>query len=78
MSKVFMDGGSGINIIFSSTLHAMNHSLTNLALSDTTFHGIVPGKSILSLGKIALDFLFENPDNFRPKKIEFQAQEDGV
>ena len=28
MSKVFMDGGSGINLIFASTLQAMSRSLT--------------------------------------------------
>ena len=30
MSKVFMDGGSGLNLIFATTLRAMNISLTNL------------------------------------------------
>ena len=47
MSKVFMDGGSGINLIFTSTLQVMSRSLMNLAPSDTTFHGIVPGKLVL-------------------------------
>jgi hypothetical protein len=47
MSWVFMDGGSGINIIFADTLCNMNRSLTNLLHSDTTFHGIVPGKPVL-------------------------------
>ena len=65
MSKVFMDGGSGINLIFADTLRAMNRSMTNLAPSDTTFHGIVPGKPVLPLGKIALDVVFGRPDNFR-------------
>ena len=31
MSRVFMDGGSGINIIFADTLRGMNRSLANLA-----------------------------------------------
>ena len=45
MSKVFMDDGSGINIIFADTLRKMNRSV-DLPKSSNTFHGIVPGKAI--------------------------------
>jgi hypothetical protein len=45
MSKVIMDGGSGINLIFADTFCVMNRSLTNPMVSDTTFHGIVLRKS---------------------------------
>ena len=45
MTKVFMDGGSGINIIFADTLRGMNRSIENLPKSTNTFHGIVPGKA---------------------------------
>ena len=51
MSKVFMDAGSGINLIYADTLRAMNISLTNLAPTTTTFHGIVPMSAVLPLGK---------------------------
>ena len=47
MTKVFMDGGSGINIIFANTLRKMGRTLTNLSQSSNTFHNIVPGKSVL-------------------------------
>ena len=46
MSRVFMDGGSGINLMFASTLAAMRIPQCSLEQSDTTFHGIVPGKGI--------------------------------
>ena len=52
MSRVFMDGGSGINLIFASPLAAMRIPLCILEPSDTTFHGIIPGKGIYPLGKI--------------------------
>ena len=43
MSKVFMDGGSGINIIYADTLRCMKMSLAAILVSsDTSFHGIVP------------------------------------
>ena len=58
MSRVFMDGGSGINIIFTETLRRMSIPTTVLVHSDTTFHDIVPGKAALPFGKINLDVVF--------------------
>ena len=73
MSKVFMDGGSGLNLIFATTLRAMNISLTNLEATDTSFHGIVPGKPEVPLGKIGLDFIFGMQDNYQRERIEFEV-----
>src|SRR3954471_10086818 len=73
MSRVFMDGGSGINLMFASTLAAMRIRKCSLEQSDTTFHGIVPGKGIFPLGKIGLDRIFEKPDNFRQERLEFEV-----
>jgi hypothetical protein len=65
MSRVFMDGGSDINLMFASTLAAMRILLCSLEQSDTTFHGIVLGKGIFPLGKIWLDVIFlANPTTF--------------
>src|SRR4051812_34356373 len=58
MSCVFMDGGSGINLMFASTIAAMRIPLSSLEQSDTTFHGIVLGKGIFPQGKIWLDVIF--------------------
>ena len=73
MSRVFMDGGSGINLIFASTLRAMRIPLTCLEASDTTFHDIVPGKGVYPLGKINLDVIFGTPKNFRRERIDFEV-----
>ena len=73
MSRVFMDEGSGINIIFADTLRRMNRLLANLARSETNFHGIVPGQPVFPLGKIALDVVFGEPTNFRREKIDFEV-----
>ena len=51
MSRVFMDGGIGINLIFASTLAAMRIPQYSLEQSDTTFHGIVLGKGIFPRAK---------------------------
>ena len=71
MSKVFMDGGNGINIIFVDTLHRMNHSGENLQQSNTKFHGIIRGKVVLPLRTLQLEVVFGEQGNFRKEKIDF-------
>jgi hypothetical protein len=73
MSRVFMDGGSGINIIFTKTLREMSIPLSVLKASDTTFHGIVPGKAVTPLGKLSLDVVFGHESNFRKEKLDFEV-----
>jgi hypothetical protein len=73
MSKVFMDGGSGLNLIFASTVKNMGITIKMLEESDTCFHGIVPTLPAYSLGKISLNVVFGKPDNFRKERIEFEV-----
>jgi hypothetical protein len=42
---VFMDAGSGINLIYTRTFKAMNISLNLLQPTDCSFHRIVPGST---------------------------------
>jgi hypothetical protein len=42
IGRVFMDAGSGINLIYARTLKAMCISLESLKPTDCSFHGIVP------------------------------------
>jgi hypothetical protein len=64
VGRVFMDAGSGINLIYTRTLKAMNISLEWLQPIDCSFHGIVPGSANHPLGKIKLDVCFGDSDNF--------------
>ena len=73
MNKVFMDGGSGINIIFADTLRKMNRSVENLPKSSNTCHGIVPGKAISPEGTIQFDVTFGDKNDFRTESIEFEV-----
>nr|XP_051211406.1 uncharacterized protein LOC127328882 [Lolium perenne] len=73
MSKVFMDGGSGRNLLFASTMKAMGLTVDMLRDSDTGFHDIIPNRPAYSLGKISLDVVFGTPSNFRKEKIEFEV-----
>src|SRR3954467_6577593 len=73
MSRVFMDGGSGINIIFTRTLDDMLIQNNALKSSGTTFHGIVPGKAVYPLGKISLEVVFGTATNFRKETLDFEV-----
>ncbi|KAK1612841.1 hypothetical protein QYE76_036514 [Lolium multiflorum] len=73
MGKVFMDGGSGLNLLFASTMRAMGLTVDMLKESDTGFHGIIPTRPAYSLGKTSLDVVFGTPSNFRKERVEFEV-----
>jgi hypothetical protein len=71
--KVFMDGGSSLNLIYTDTLRKIKIPMDKLLPTETSFHGIVPGKPTYPLGAIHLDIIFGNPANFRKAKIEYEV-----
>jgi hypothetical protein len=75
IGRVFMDAGSGINLIYARTLKAMCISLENLKPTDCSFHGIVPGAANYPLGKIELDICFDSSSNYRREKLEFEVMD---
>ena len=44
LTKVLMDGGSGLNIMYAKTLDEMGVDRTNLHPIRAPFHGVMPGK----------------------------------
>jgi hypothetical protein len=60
VDRIFMDAGSGINLIYAKTLRAMHISLEFLKPTDCSFHEIVPGSANYPLGGIALNVCFGN------------------
>src|SRR4051812_38125131 len=55
MDRIFMDGGTSLNIIFVSTLHKILIPRSVWKISSTVIHGVVPGESATSLGIIELE-----------------------
>jgi hypothetical protein len=49
-SKVLMDGGSSLNILYAHTLRLMGIGLDQLRPSTTSFHGVAPSKRVQPLG----------------------------
>jgi hypothetical protein len=75
VDRVFMDAGSGINLIYAKTLRAMHISLEFLKPTDFSFHGIVPGSANYPLGQIELDVCFGNRQNYRREKLNFEVMD---
>ena len=64
-SRVLIDGGSSINILYRDTMEKLNIKVKQLMPSQTVFHGIVPGLSCSPIGKIKMDVLFGDKDHSR-------------
>ncbi|XP_066361104.1 uncharacterized protein [Miscanthus floridulus] len=66
-----MDGGSGLNIMYTKTLNEMGVDQTNLCPIQAPFHGIIPGRQAMPLGQIDLPITFGDQSNYRTKTLTF-------
>ena len=73
LTKVLMDGGSGLNLIYEETLQKMEIDWSRIERSSTTFRGIIPSREVRCIGKITLDVVFGSPDNYRSEEVTFQV-----
>jgi hypothetical protein len=64
LTKVLMDGGSNVYIIYAETLGLLGVDLSMIWASAAPFHRIVPGKRVLPLGQLDLPVYFGTPSNF--------------
>jgi hypothetical protein len=72
-SKVLMDGGSSLNILYARTLRLLGIGLDQMRPSTTPFHGVALGKRVQPLGQIDLPVWFGTPDNFRKETLTFEV-----
>jgi hypothetical protein len=73
LTKVLMDRGSNLNIIYTETLGLLGIDLSTIRAGAAPFHGIVPGKRVLPLGQLDLPVYFETPSNFRRETLTFEV-----
>jgi hypothetical protein len=73
LTKVLMDGGSSLNIIYAETLGLLGIDLSTIRAGAAPFHGIVPGKRVLPLGQLDLPICFGTPSNFRKETLMFEV-----
>ena len=50
LTKVLMDGGSSLNILYIDTLDAMHIPQSDLCPAGSPFHGVIPGAQAYPLG----------------------------
>jgi hypothetical protein len=73
LSKVLMDRGSSLNIIYDETLELLGVDRSEVRAGAAPFHGIAPRKRILPLGQIDLPVCFGTPSNFRKETLTFEV-----
>jgi hypothetical protein len=72
-SKVLMDGGRSLNILYTHTLHLLGIRLDQLRPNTTLFHDVAPGKRVQPLGQIDLPVWFGTLDNFCKETLTFEV-----
>jgi hypothetical protein len=72
-SKVLMDGGNSLNILYAHTLRLLGIGLDQQRPSTTPFHGVAPGKCVQPLRQIDLPVWFGTPDNYRKETLTFKV-----
>jgi hypothetical protein len=73
LTKVLMDGGSSLNIIYAETLRLLRVDLSSVRAGAAPFHGIIPGKRVQPLGRLDLPVCFGTPSNFRRETLTFEV-----
>ncbi|XP_066358200.1 uncharacterized protein [Miscanthus floridulus] len=68
-----MDGGSGLNILYIDTLDAMCIPRSELRLTGSPFHGVIPGAQAYPLRQIDLPVMFGSQANFRSEVLTFEV-----
>ena len=69
LTKVLMDGGSGLNIMYAEMLDAMGVNRACIQPTRASFPGIVPRKQAMPLGQIDLPVTFGDPTNYRTETL---------
>jgi hypothetical protein len=73
LTKVLMDGGSSLNIIYAETLGLLQIDLSSIQTGAAPFHRIISGKRIQPLGQLDLPICFGTPSNFRKETLTFEV-----
>jgi hypothetical protein len=74
LTRVLINGGSVLNLLFESTLKKMRLNISKmLTPSRAPFHGVIPGNAATPLGSVVLPVTFGMKDNYRMEYIKFEV-----
>ena len=71
LTRVLMDGGSSLNLIYEDTVRRMGINPSRIGQSNTTFEGVIPGVKAYSRGSVILKVIFGSPGNSRSEELLF-------
>jgi hypothetical protein len=72
--RVLIDGGSGLNLIFASTLRKMGLDLMDMLVPcKSPFYGVVPGNAAHPLSTVVLPVTFDTRENYCTEFIKFKV-----
>jgi hypothetical protein len=73
LTKILMDGGSSLNIIYAETLELLQIDLSSIRTGTAPFHGIIPETRVQPLGQLDLPVCFGTPSNFRRETLTLEV-----
>ncbi|XP_066351495.1 uncharacterized protein [Miscanthus floridulus] len=73
LTMVLMDGGSGLNIMYTEKLDAMGVDRARIRPTEVPFHSIMPRKQAMLLGQIDLPVAFRGLSNYRMETLTFEV-----
>ena len=73
LTRVLMDGGSSLNLIYQDTIRKMGIDPSRISLSSTTFKGVIPGTEARCTGFLVLEVVFGSPGNFISEELTFDV-----
>ncbi|CAO2203587.1 unnamed protein product [Urochloa humidicola] len=71
MTKVLIDGGSGLNILFAGALKEFGLTAMDLTPPHSPFYGLVSGEPSKPLGHITLPITFGDRNNYHTEHLQF-------
>jgi hypothetical protein len=72
LTKIVMDGGSSLNIIYADSLDLMGIGRSQDRTRAASSHGITLGRRVHPLRQIDLPICFETPTNFKKEVLTFE------
>jgi hypothetical protein len=74
LTRVLIDAGGGLNLLFASTLKKMGLNISKmLTPSKAPFYGIISGNAATPLGSVVLPVTFGIEENYRTEYIKFEV-----
>jgi hypothetical protein len=73
LSKVLIDGGSGLNISFSKKLESLGYDMTLLVPMQEAFYRIIPNSGPTPVGQVTILVLFRTWENYQTEHLHFEA-----